>query len=174
MAKINARSGTLFFDFRNQGIRCREYTKLTDTLANRQRMEKVLDKIEQAIVSGTFRYADFFPGSKLAAKFSPASASQVSASTRVERTAPDTPLFRTFVEGWYSLSLPSWRKSHAATVRSTIDCHLIPHLGDIPVGNITKSNILQLRVEIAKCKGRGANQTLSAMNRPGFRGGCLV
>ncbi len=60
------------------------------------------------------------------------------------------------------MSLPSWRKSHAGTVRSTLDCHLIPHLGDIPVGEITKTHILQMRVEIAKRKGRGANATLSA------------
>ena len=162
MGNVRQRNGRLFFDFRIRGIRCREQTTLEDTPANRKRMEKVLDKIEQAIVSGTFRYADFFPGSKLAEKFSPASGSQEGALARLEVTAPNTPLFRIFVEGWYTLSLPSWRKSHAATVRSTIDCHLIPHLGDIPVGNITKSNILQLRVEIAKCKGRGANQTLSA------------
>ncbi|EQD61030.1 hypothetical protein B2A_03372, partial [mine drainage metagenome] len=55
-----------------------------------------------------------------------------------------------------------WRKSHTGTVRSTIDCHLTPHLGDIPVAEITKTHILQMRVEIAKRKGRGGNETLSA------------
>lgn len=54
MASVNQRGGVLFFDFRYQGIRCREYTKLEDTPANRKRMQKVLDRIEQAIADGSF------------------------------------------------------------------------------------------------------------------------
>ena len=164
MASVNARGGLLFFDFRYQGVRCREYTKLPDTPANRKRMQKVLDQLEQAIVTGTFQYADFFPGSALVEKFADKGASPVvSRALPTEATrAPATPLFRTFIEDWYALSLPSWRRSHAATVRSTLDCHLTPHLGDIPVGAITKADILKLRVEIAKRKGRGGNGTLSA------------
>ena len=164
MASVNARGGLLFFDFRYRGVRCREYTKLLDIPANRKRMQKVLDKIEQAIVTGSFQYADFFPGSMLVGRFANKEASQVAsrALPMEAKRAPGTPLFRTFIEAWYALSLPSWRKSHAATVRSTLDCHLTPHLGDIPVGEITKTDILQLRAEIAKRKGRGGNETLSA------------
>lgn len=164
MGNLREKRGKLFFDFRYQGVRCREYTKLPDTPANRKRMQKVLDQIEQAIVTGTFQYADFFPGSALVEKLADKGTSPVvSRALPMEATrAPGTPLFRTFMEAWYTLSLPSWRKSHAATVRSTIDCHLTPHLGDIPVGEITKTCILQMRVEIAKGKGRGGNQNLSA------------
>ena len=164
MGNVRQRNGRLFFDFRFRGIRCREQTTLDDTAANRKRMQKVLDQIEQAMVIGTFQYADFFPGSTLVEKFANKEASQVaSGALPIEAMrAPGTPLFRSFIEDWYSLSLPSWRKSHAATVRSTIDCHLTPHLGDIPVGAITKADILQMRVEIAKRKGRGGNETLSA------------
>ena len=164
MSSVRNHRGTLFFDFRYQGARCREYTKLPDTPANRKRMQKVLDQIEQAIVTGTFQYADFFPGSALVEKFADKGASPVvsRAPPMEAKRALDTPLFCTFIEDWFALSLPSWRKSHAATVRSTIDCHLMPHLGDIPVGEITKTHILQMRVEIAKRKGRGGNETLSA------------
>ena len=164
MSSVRNHRGTLFFDFRYQGARCREYTKLPDTPANRKRMQKVLDQIEQAIVTGTFQYADFLHGSTLVEQFADKGASPVvSRALPMEaKRAPDTPLFRTFIEDWFALSLPSWRKSHAATVRSTIDCHLTPHLGDIPVGAITKADILQMRVEIAKRKGRGGNETLSA------------
>ena len=164
MSSVRNNLGTLFFDFRYRGVRCREYTKLPDIPANRKRMQKVLDQIEQAIVTGTFQYADFFPGSTLVEKFADKGASPaVSRALPMEaKRALDTPLFRTFIEGWFTLSLPSWRKSHAATVRSTIDCHLTPHLGDIPVGAITKTDLLQMRVEIAKRKGRGGNETLSA------------
>ncbi|MHB1944260.1 MAG: Arm DNA-binding domain-containing protein [Metallibacterium sp.] len=168
MGNIRERNGKLFFDFRVHGIRCREQTALDDSPANRKRMEKVLERIEQAIVSGTFQYTDFFPGSKQAEKFATERASHDAARTQPAQApaAPNTPLFRTFIEDWYRLSLPSWRASHAATVRSTIDCHLTPYLGEIPVGSITKADILRVRAEIAQRKGRSGNATLSA--RPGF------
>ena len=164
MGNVRQKRGSLFFDFRYRGERCREYTKLADTAANRKRMQQVLDKIEQAIVSGTFQYAEFFPGSKQAEKFATERASHDAARTQPAQAlaAPNTPLFRTFIEDWYRLSLPSWRASHAATVRSTIDCHLTPYLGDTPVGSITKADILHLRAEIAQRKGRSGNATLSA------------
>ena len=77
MSSVRNHLGTLFFDFRYRGVRCREYTKLPDTAANRKRMQKILDQIEQAIVTGTFQYADFFPGSALVEKFADKGASPV-------------------------------------------------------------------------------------------------
>lgn len=163
MASVNARAGVLFFDFRYQGVRCREYTKLEDTPANRKRIQKVLDKIEHAIATGTFRYADFFPGSKLAAKFggdNTAPTFNVVPKGIPSRT--DTPLFHTFIEEWFAASLPAWRKSHRATIRSTLDRHLTPFFGEMHVDAISKADILRFRAKIAQCKGRGSNETLSA------------
>jgi len=52
MGSINRRgSGTLFFDFRYCGQRCREYTSLTDTPANRKKLQKVLDRMEADMVT---------------------------------------------------------------------------------------------------------------------------
>ena len=95
MGNVRLRNGRLFFDFRFRGIRCREQTTLDDTAANRKRMHKVLDKIEQAIVTGTFQYADFFPGNALVEKFADKGASPVVSRAlpmEAER-APGTPLF---------------------------------------------------------------------------------
>ena len=95
MGNVREKRGKLFFDFRYQGVRCREYTKLRDTPSNRKRMQKVLDQIEQAIVTGTFQYADFFPGSALVEKFADKGASPVVSRAlpmEAER-APGTPLF---------------------------------------------------------------------------------
>jgi len=65
MGKIRTRDdGTLFFDFRYQGCRCREYTRLSATRQNRTRMQKVLNRIESAIELGQFDYETFFPNSK--------------------------------------------------------------------------------------------------------------
>lgn len=56
MSSIRIHAGALFFDFRYRGVRCREYTQLPDTPANRRRMQKVLDKLDQAIADGSFRF----------------------------------------------------------------------------------------------------------------------
>lgn len=162
MASVNARDGALFFDFRYRGARCREYTKLSDTPANRKRMQKALDKLEQAIATGTFHYAEFFPGSKLAAKFDANDAPTASAAAHPTPLQTDTPLFRTFIEEWFTEFTPTWRASHISTLRSTLDLHLIPYFGDMAVGAITKADLLQFRAEIAQRKGRGGNETLSA------------
>lgn len=169
MPSVRSRENKLFFDFRYRGERCREQTKLPDTPANRRRVQKALDKIEQAKASNTFRYSDFFPGSKLAAKFDDAT----TASTAVPRatvpatspTAPqtvNTPLFNAFIAEWFAEFAPTWRASHIATLHSTICLHLTPYFGDMPVGAITKADILQFRADIAKRKGRSGNETLSA------------
>jgi integrase len=160
MANVNQRNGLLFFDFRYRGIRCREYTKLDDTPANRKRMQKVLDRIEHAIADGSFDYGAFFPGSANAARFA-ASGAQGQLPLRNAPRAT-TPAFRVFVEDWYRQTYPTWRKSHAATVRSTIDRHLVPHFGDMPVGAITKADLLAFRATIATVKGRSGNAALSA------------
>lgn len=156
MSSVRSHNGSLFFDFRFRGTRCREYTSLKDTSTNRARMQKVLDKIEQEIATGTFQYTAFFPASKQAQKFS-ASSPLIAAPTKTA-----TPLFKDFIEIWFAESLPGWRRSHAATVRSTIAGHLTPFFGEQPVGDIQKADVLRFRAEVAQRKGRGGNTTLSA------------
>ncbi len=101
MASINERGGLLFFDFRYQGIRCREYTKLEDTPANRKRMQKVLDRIEQAIADGSFDYATFFPGSAMAQRFGGSASPQATAASAKSPKPAATPAFSSFIEAWY-------------------------------------------------------------------------
>jgi integrase len=160
MPNVREKNGILFFDFRYRGERCREYTKLDDTPANRKRMQKVLDKIEQEMLAGTFSYAAYFPESKLLAKFGEGVATSPARSASQGRGS-STPLFRDFIEVWYAECLPGWRRSHAATLRSTIDRHLVPFFGDRPVGEIQKAEVLAFRAELAKLKGRSGNTTMS-------------
>lgn len=69
MGTVNARGGKLFMDFRYQGVRCREYCKLTDNPANRKRLQSIMERIEAEILLGSFDYAAYFPKSKLANQF---------------------------------------------------------------------------------------------------------
>lgn len=161
MSNIREKRGRLFFDFRYQGKRCREYTKLSDTPANRKKMQKVLDKIEQEIATGSFDYARYFPGSKNASVFSSPVHHSVPAMS-APRSSSNTPIYKMFVEDWFQEQAIGWRRSHKATVRSTLDRHLIPAFGDKQVGLITKTDALQFRAGLAKIKGRNGNTSLSA------------
>lgn len=157
----------LFFDFRFEGDRCREYTTLKDTAANRKRLEKVLVKIEEEISLGTFNYRRFFPGSKNAARFDQAvpgvavtPVAQAVAGLAGAST-PVTPLFKDFAEVWYGEKSIEWRKSHQKNIRDDLDKRLIPRFGDMAVGRITKADILAFRADLAKAPARGKTQLLS-------------
>jgi integrase len=150
--------GTLFLDFRYEGERCREYTALHDTAANRKRLEKALQAIEQEIAAGTFDYEKRFPGSKRPAKPAVAvavSAPDAAASTVNSTNAVATPPFRTFADTWLTNHTVEWRRSHVRVLRSTIDGHLVPHFADKPIGTIGKADILAFRNKLADAPGRG-------------------
>jgi integrase len=155
MASVGKHRDKLYFDFRYLGQRCREYTALPDTPANRRKMEKVAKRLAEEISLGTFRYGDFFPGSKNAEKFSAGRA-------RPKPVATDTPFFADYAETWFEQMKIGWRRSHTATIRSTLDRHLIPYFGEKEVGRIEKIDIKQFRSCLAKAKGRNGNTSLSA------------
>lgn len=157
MSSIRSGNGLLFFDFRYSGKRCREYSKLPDNAANRKKMQKALDKIEAEITLGTFEYAKYFPGSKNAEKFS-----TISPRASHVATPSKTPLFNEFAETWFNENTILWRRSHIDTIRSTLDRHLIPEFGEMPVGSITKADVLSFRSDLGKIKGRNGNRCLAA------------
>lgn len=147
-------------DFRFRGRRCREYTALEDTPANRKRLEKALSKIEADILSGTFDYVQTFPTSRNAIPapaLSTASAMSRQATELTAAAAPShssAPAFRDFVGTWLSEHEVEWRRSHIKVLKSTLDGHLLPAFGDRPVGAITKADVLAFRAELAAKPGR--------------------
>ena len=168
MASIrkHTQTGALFFDFRYCGIRCREYTTLMDTPANRKKMDRALQKIEEQIALGTFNYREFFPGSKNAAKLDQAEAELPitvisQAVSTVGQASKITPLFKDFAETWYAERCVEWRTSHKKTVRDDIDKRLNPRFGEMMVGNITKADILAFRADLAKAPARNKTNLLS-------------
>lgn len=154
MASVGNHRDKLYFDFRYLGQRCREYTALPDTPANRRKMEKVAKRLAEEISLGTFKYPEFFPGSKNAEKFSASGA-------KPQAIAVDTPFFSDYVATWFEQMKIGWRRSHTATIRSTLDRHLIPYFGEMEVGRINKVDIKQFRSCLAKVKGRNGNTSLS-------------
>ena len=174
--RVHKPNGALFFDFTFQGQRCREYTLLPDTPANRKKLEKVLAKIESEINAGTFVYANYFPNSKALKRFARVNDGKLATTAEIETTAELTetpsaeritgsqatgPLFSDFATQWFKEHEIEWRRSHIRSLRSTLDGRLIPHFGRKVVSSITKSDILAFRATLAKVKGRGDKEGLS-------------
>lgn len=174
--RVHKPNGALFFDFRYDEARCREYTLLDDTPANRKKLQKVLDKIEAEINVGTFVYENYFPNSKALDRI--AKAREAKAAKKVvtiavaevagQVTAPQPvataigPVFKDFANLWVDERSIEWRRSHIKSLLSTLNGRLIPYFGEKVVGSITKSDVLAFRASLAKVKGRGDKEGLSA------------
>ena len=166
--RVHKPNGALFFDFRYQDERCREYTLLPDSPANRKKLEKVLDKIESEIADGSFVYANYFPNSKAIKRLDRASsvaAAAVAPVATVAEVASEPvavgPLFKDFANTWVDEHSIEWRRSHIRSLLSTLNGRLIPQFGGKAVGGISKSDILVFRATLAKVKGRGDKEGLS-------------
>jgi integrase len=173
MSKINCRkeTGLLYFDFRYRSVRCREQTTLRDTKANRRKMEKVLERIELEIVTGTFDYATFFPSSNRASQFGgPSIAGPVAVATSelvvpaaqpfvAERNAPS---FAEFTAIWLKENEAVWRRNTIKSAMVHINGYLLPRFADMPMNTIKKADCLGFRADIAKPGGSMTQRTLSA------------
>ena len=155
MSSVNARGGKLFFDFRYFGIRCREYTLLEDTPANRKRCERIRERMDAEIVLGTFRYDKYFPKSKQCERFR-------ELERRSTQLQADTPTFEEFAKLWITENRVGWKRSYESTLMGSLEKHLYPAFGEIPVGNISRADILAFRARLAELPGKNATGTLSA------------
>lgn len=168
MAKVRTlpATGNLFIDFRYLGKRCREYTALADTPANRKKLERIAERIEADIQLGTFEYVRYFPNSKRASAAS-APAYLVAPSVPVAAGAPSfapaalaavapaaLPTFAEFARTWVAENEVRWRRSHRRTVDDILGTHLLPTFGEKTVGQITKADILAFRAVLSQRPGR--------------------
>jgi len=142
MGSVNHRGKTLYIDFRYLGIRCREQTKLKNDSAGRKRANMILDRIEAEIVLGIFDYKKFFPTSKMVSKFRKQELS-------LEAIQADSPLFEGFTKLWFKENEVAWKYSYKTTLRNSLDKHILPVFGEIPVSVIKKADILNFRTELA-------------------------
>lgn len=158
MVKVRARpeTGNLYLDFGYRGTRCREYTALMDTPANRRNVEALAKRIERDIRQGRFDYARYFPGSPRAKEPDEpeAASSRIGIASPSANPSASSPVFRDFSETWFSESTPRWRNRYRAAVRDILDKHLLPRFGERTIGEITRADILGFRAEFARRKGR--------------------
>jgi integrase len=164
MAKVTVRkeTGKLVIDFTFRGVRCREQTALDDSTQNRKRVQAVIDSILKSQREGTFQYRNFFPESALAIRFETTVTIVSPESAAAGIVVPTGPLFKDFATTWFDERSIEWRRSHIKSLLSTLNGHLVPYFGDKVVGSITKSDALEFRATLAKVKGRGQQEGLSA------------
>lgn len=154
MGSINSRGGRLQLDFRYQGIRCREQTRIADTPANRKKLQTTLNRIEAEITLGRFDYAVYFPKSPKVTQFETIDKRKVQART-------GHPTFEVFTETWFNELEMTWRDSYRTTVRSTLDSHLVPEFGISVISGLDRASMLSYRARLTKKRGR-TGTTLSA------------
>jgi integrase len=162
--RVRPETGLLFMDFKYVGRRLREQTAMTDTPANRKRLQKALDRIETEIAIGAFDYAKTFgkelpsgSGNDVSINASPARSFESIPAPALAATPP----FSEFANQWFNESEIQWRRSYRITQRGALDKYLIPHFGPKRVGDVVKADVLAFRAQIAKAPARGANTTLS-------------
>ena len=113
MASIRSRYKKLVVDFRYMNIRCRETTNLTDTLANRKKLEKVIEQMEAEITLGIFSYAKYFPKSDKAAEM-------MALSDRKECINANVPSFKQFALLWFSEKEIEWRDTYIRKIKEIV------------------------------------------------------
>jgi len=147
MASIRKRenSPNLLIAFKFMGTRCGEQTALPDTSANRKTLAKLLSKIEAEILLGTFMYSNYFPNSKMVARFEKQQ-QRLLAGNRATRL----PTFAEFANIWLDEMQVSWRVSYEKTMRLIVQNRLIPHFVGMEVDHINKADLIQFRATLGR------------------------
>jgi integrase len=163
--RTRGKSNTLFLDFRVDGKRTRVNSGLPDTSSNRKRLEKKLSKVETDIAFGTFNFDDHFGSAQQVnrpAILQATSDFTVAVTPPGIRTVEVSPLFEEFIEEWFDESVVGWRTSHIKNIKNMMSKHYLPAFGRKHLREITRSEILKFRAQLAKLPGRNGNETLSA------------
>ena len=144
MGTVNVRSGMLYLDFTYRGKRCKEQTKLNDNIENRNKLNKLMSVIEKQIHLGIFDFGYHFPSSKKAPYFK-----QIERLIARQEGKGSMP-FHDFASMWFEEKEVEWRKSHIETVNGIVLHHLLPTFGEMPIGSISKADILAFRLHLVK------------------------
>ena len=167
MVKVRVRGDTkkCFFDFNVFSQRVREYTALSGTKANIEKLKKVGKKIDAEIELGTFEFADYFPSSPNLEKVRAAQQAQTADANRHtllrNGLIAEVTTFAEFSEKWFANMEIEWRRATKRFYRSLLSTHLLPTFGELVISDITRDDLLEFRKELAKVKSRNGSSTIS-------------
>jgi len=160
MSSIRERGGKLVFDFTFNGTRCRETTRLKDTVGNRKIANEILTRIDAEIIVGTFCYEKYFPKSKRVALFNEFN------ELKVKKESHILPTLAEFTAIWLQENSGGWRPTYLYKLNGMFNKYILPNLGSINLRDITKSDVLLFRNElVAYKKSNGKPMTSYNVNR---------
>jgi len=135
---------TIEIDFRYRGERCRERLKFEPTPANLKRAAQHRAAVLDAIARGVFDYAATFPGSKNAARFTPA---PLAAGLTLKK----------YIEAWIDSKAQTIKASTADGYRKAIKGRIVPDLGDILLVDLKRGNVRKMCEGITASNKRISN-----------------
>ena len=148
MGKISVNQhGYLYFDFTWKGVRCREGTKLKDSLENKKKVQKKLDLIQGEIALGIFDYAKHFPNGNKIHLFG-------------KRNAHEEITFREFANSWLAEKKPRLKASYWRNMNYYFQAGVLPYFGDFRLSDIKEQDIERFLVQLTSRKGN-KKETLS-------------
>lgn len=126
-------NGRIQFDLHLYGRRFREGTKMMATPKNLTKAKATLKQMNAEIDLNTFQYRNYFPTSKKVALFE--------ALQREKHPDRLFPFFDTFANEWFERQQSKWKPSYQGSVRSNLDCYLLPAFGNTLVSELTLSHV---------------------------------
>jgi integrase len=121
-----ASQSSIEIDFYYRGIRCRERIEKPPTPTNLAAGARLKAAVEQEIAEGVFDYLKRFPNSRRARKF---------AETTSTLTTED------YLNAWLQRESRSIAPSTRVSYQKTLDYHLIPTFGSVPLAELRRSHL---------------------------------
>ena len=151
-------SNKLYVDFRYNGVRIVKSSGLDDTPENRGKVQDWVGLQKERIVTGTFQFAEAFPG---------ASAKEKAFHAKCEgwefKPEPQDVLFEDYVECWRKRFLVNCKsKSKQRDYEQVINYWLLPHFGDKTFFQITGVALKEFIPTLVWKEGKKKGQPLSA------------
>jgi len=157
MPTIRTKRGRLYLDFRWQGIRFREATRLAETPENRAELRRRARQIDGELAAGTFdsaSYAKWFPHGPRATLFA-------------KPIDNEPPLFKDYVRSWLENKAARTSAGAAYDRKRIVEGRLIPAFGDRRVSEILEEDVEAFiadlkRAPVEEPEPAGATETPAA------------
>lgn len=145
----SASESTIEIDFRYRGVRCRERLNLPPTPRNLNYATNLRGKILTEIAQGTFDYAQHFPDSTRALKFSATPGRHIT----VAKGLAD----------WYESKVPELEHSTLIGYARIIDNVLVPRIGHLSLRECNRQTVKALIAELGDVTAKRINNVMGPL-----------
>lgn len=146
---IYAGSNAIRIEFMYQAVRCRETIRGTPTKTRLQEVARKREQILYEIDMGKFDYAEHFPSSKMALKFSNNKAAFIRMSEAVDM--------------WFHRNSKRWARSTYRGYVSKVNTHILPNFGKMMVADF-KPYVFKDWAASTKISAKSVNEVRSILH----------